>query len=226
MQLTLQDVSKLLNVSERTIYRWIKKKVIPVYKLHNQYRFNKTELLDWAGANKVVISPEMFSDPGEGTVDVAGLAEALRKGGIYYRVGGSDRESVLRNIVDIIHFPEDVDRDFLFKVLLARENLSSTGIGDGIAIPHVRNPIVLDVPYSVISLCFLDSPVDFGALDGKPVHCLFMLVSPTARAHLYLLSRLMFTLKDPELSGVILGHGDRETILREMERVENNIRKA
>ena len=48
-------------------------------------------------------------------------------------------------------------------------NLRYTGVGDGIAIPHVRNPIVLHVNKPLITLCFLDTPVDFGALDGLPV---------------------------------------------------------
>jgi mannitol/fructose-specific phosphotransferase system IIA component (Ntr-type) len=90
-----------------------------------------------------------------------------------------------------------VDREFLYKVLLARESLGSTGIGDGIAIPHVRNPIVLHLSRPIVTLCFLERPVDFGALDGQPVNTLFTLISPTVRAHLHLLSRLAFTLRDP-----------------------------
>ena len=65
--------------------------------------------------------------------------------------------------------PDDVDREFLYQVLLAREALGSTGIGDGIAIPHVRNPIVLHLSRPTVTLCFLEQPVDFGALDGQPV---------------------------------------------------------
>ena len=70
---------------------------------------------------------------------------------------------------------------------MARESLGSTGIGDGIAIPHVRNPIVMHIPRPTITLCFLEHPIDFGALDGQPVHTLFTIVSPTVRAHLHLL---------------------------------------
>src|SRR5216683_918619 len=72
-------------------------------------------------------------------------------------------------------------------------------VGDGVAIPHVRNPIVLHVSRPAVTLAFLSQPVDFGALDGKPVHVLFSIISPTNRAHLQLLSRLSFVLHDGKL---------------------------
>jgi PTS system nitrogen regulatory IIA component len=72
----------------------------------------------------------------------------------------------------------------------------------------------------------LEKPVEFGALDGKPVHVLFSLISPTVRAHLYLLSRLVFALRDPILKEVLLRVGSREEILNEIKRVEDAITKA
>jgi PTS system nitrogen regulatory IIA component len=224
MQLTIRDVSELLNISERTIYRWIKQKTIPAYKIHDQYRFNKAELMEWAAANKISVSPEIFHEPESPTGSVPSLAEALKAGGIHYRVEGKDKEAVIRASVESIKLPEDVDKDFLIKVLLAREELGSTGVGDGIAIPHVRNPIVLNVSHCLVGLSFLEKPVDFGAIDGKPVHCLFMLVSPTARVHLYLLSRLAFALRDAAFNKAILEHDTRDAIFRELERVEKSVK--
>jgi PTS system nitrogen regulatory IIA component len=101
--------------------------------------------------------------------------------------------------------------------------MGSTGIGDGIAIPHVRNPIVLHIPHPSVTLCFLDHPVEFGALDGLPVSTLFTLVSPTVRSHLHLLSKLAFALRDPQFRAVIANRGSRDEILQEARRVEKNI---
>jgi nitrogen PTS system EIIA component len=109
--------------------------------------------------------------------------------------------------------PEEVDRGFLLEVILARESLGSTGIGDGIAIPHVRNPIVMHISRPMVTLCFLERPVDFGALDGQPVHTLFTLVSPMIRAHLHLLSHLSFALREPRFHQAIISQGSREEIL-------------
>jgi len=101
----------------------------------------------------------------------------------------------------------------LYQVLLARENLGSTAIGDGIAIPHVRNPIVLHVQRPSITLCFLDNAIDFGALDGRPVHTLFTLISPTVRAHLRMLAIISFALREPGFKEVLRRQDSREEIM-------------
>jgi PTS system nitrogen regulatory IIA component len=181
--------------------------------VNEQYRFNRAELLEWATSQRLQVSPLIFSDP-EGTgVALPTLAEAIRAGGIIYRVGGSDKTAVLRSVVELMALPEEVDREFLAQVLLARESLGSTGVGDGIAIPHVRSPIVMHIPRPMVTLCFLEHAVDFGALDGKPVHTLFTMVSPTIRAHLHLLSRLGFGLREPRFRDAVTSQASREEIL-------------
>ena len=84
----------------------------------------------------------------------------------------------------------------------------------------MRSPIVLHVLRPTITLCFLEHPVDFGALDGQPVRCLFTTVSPTVRAHLHVLSKLAFVLRDPGFKDVLMRQGLREEILAELQRAE------
>lgn len=215
MKLTVRDSASLLNVSEKTIYRWIEQKIVPAYLVNGQYRFNRAELLEWATARKIPVSVDLLTEPESGTAPLPTLVEALEAGGIYYRVSGHDRESALRAVVDIMRLPDEVDRDFLFRVLLARETLSSTGVGQGIAIPHVRNPIVLHVTRPTVTLCFLEQPVEFAALDGEPVRALFTMVSPFLRAHLHLLSRLAFALRDDGFRSAVQTEASRERILQE-----------
>lgn len=88
-------------------------------------------------------------------------------------------------------------------------SLGSTGIGDGIAVPHVRNPVVLHVSKPTVTLCFLDHPIDFGAIDDMPVDTMFAIVSPSVKAHLHLLSRLAFVLRDPGFKAALRDHGSR-----------------
>jgi PTS system nitrogen regulatory IIA component len=224
MQLTVRDVAKLLNVSEKTIYRWVNQGSLPAYRVNEQYRFNRAELLEWATSRRMNVSDQLFQEPESNATPMPSLVEALKAGGINYRVAGLTKEEALHAVVDTMRLPEEVDRDLLLRVLLAREALESTGIGDGIAIPHVRNPIVLHVSRPMITLCFLEHPVDFKALDGKPVFVLFSLISPTVRAHLHLLSRLVFALRDPGVKDVIMRQGTREEILAEFRRVEEGLR--
>ena len=213
MQLTARDVAQLLAVSEKTVYRWVAQRKLPAYRVNEQLRFNRAELLEWASVNKARVSPELFAEPESAAAAPPSLDQALRDGGIHYRVGGDDMRGVLRSIVELMRLPEEVDRAFLLDVLVAREALQSTGIGDGIAIPHPRSPIVMHISRPSVTLCFLERPVDFGALDGQPVRALFTLVSPTARAHLQLLSRVAHALRDDGFRGLITGVASRDEIL-------------
>jgi PTS system nitrogen regulatory IIA component len=226
MQLGVREVARLLNVSEKTIYRWLGQGYLPAYKVNEQYRFNRAELLEWATSRKINVSVEIFSEPEASGAAAPGLCEALESGGIHYRVGGADKESVIRAIVEVMRLPDAVDRQFLVRVLLAREALESTGIGDGIAIPHVRNPIVLHLSRPTVTLCFLEQAVDFGALDGQPVTTLFTLVSPTVRAHLHLLSRLAFALRHPRFKAAVQSQASREEIFEALREAEAAVKPA
>jgi len=226
MNITVRDAAKVLDVSEKTIYRWIHKGIVPAYRVNEQYRLNRAELLEWATHRNMAVSPDIFREPESEGVPMPTLVEALQTGGIIYRVEGHNKEAALRFIIEHIWLPEEVDREFLLQVLLAREALGSTGIGDGIAIPHVRNPVVLHITRPFISLAFLEIPIDFGALDGKPVHALFTIMSPTVRAHLHMLSRISFVLRDNKLKDAIKHQAGRQEILSEIDRIEKMIKKV
>ncbi|RPJ08782.1 MAG: helix-turn-helix domain-containing protein [Spirochaetaceae bacterium] len=223
MQLSVKDAARILDVSEKTIYRWIKQQVIPAYKINEQFRFNRAELLEWATSRRIQVSPDIFQEEEQATGFLPSLHDALKAGGVFYRVSGNDQASVLRAIVDVLKLPEEVDREFLFQVLLARETLGSTGIGDGIAIPHVRNPVVLHISKPTVTLCFLEHPIDFRAIDGKPINALFTLISHTVRAHLHILSRLGFVLRDPDFKAAIQRQASRDELMAMVSRIEASI---
>ena len=223
MQLSARDVAKLLNVSDKTIYRWIKEGKIPAYRINDSIKFNKAELLEWATSKRINISPDIFLNENSANQPLPSLADTIRAGGIYYRVGGHDVKSVLSSIVDIAPLPESVDPDFLLQVLLARESMGSTAVGKGISIPHPRNPIISETEQAMISLCFLDQPVDFNSLDGQPVHAIFLLISPLIRTHLNLISRISFSLQHPSFMDLIQNQASREEILQATAEIDQKV---
>ena len=220
MQLSTRDVSEALDVSEATITRWIRQRGLPARHVAGQYRFHRAELLEWATANGVKVRADLFDRFDDEDEPPPGLAEALERGGIFYKLPDTNRDRALRAMVGVLPLPDDVDRDLLLRLFLAREAAASTGVGGGIALPHVRNPIVLHVPRPVVSLCFLERPVDFGALDGLPVHTLFAVISPTTRGHLQLLSRIAYALHDDGFKSAVTSQAPAEIILREARRVD------
>jgi PTS system nitrogen regulatory IIA component len=223
MQLTVRDVSKFLNLSESTVIRWIKQRGLPAQHVGGQYRFNRAELLEWATANQIKVSLEMFDHLEMEDEPVPSLAEALEAGGIVYQLQDTNKEHALRALVQVLPLPDGIDRELLLRLFLAREASATTAIGSGIALPHVRNPIVLHVARPMVTLCFLERPVDFGALDGKLVQVLFSLICPTMRSHLQMLSRLSYALHDAKFKEVVMRQGQREEILQEASRVEASL---
>jgi PTS system nitrogen regulatory IIA component len=220
MQLTVRDVSRFLNTPESTVIRWIKQRGLPSQHVGGQYRFNRVDLLEWATANRIKVSVEVFDHLEAEDEPGPSLVGALEAGGIFYQVKDTSKELALKAMVEVLPLPEGVDRELLLRLFLAREASASTAIGDGVALPHVRNPIVLHVERPMVTLCFLERPVDFGALDGKPVSVLFSLICPTMRSHLQTLSRLSYSLHDDGFKEVVMCQAPRDEILREARRVE------
>lgn len=220
VQLTVRDASRFLNVSEATVTRWIKQRGLPAQHVGGRYRFHRAELLEWATANRIKVSPEMFDHLETEEEPAPSLAQALEAGGIFYGLQDTHRDRAMRALVEVLPLGEGIDRELLLRLFLAREAAASTGIGDGVALPHVRNPIVLHVARPMVTLAFLERPVDFGALDGKPVHVLFSLVCPTMRSHLQMLARLSYALHDARFREVVLRQARSEEILQEARRVE------
>lgn len=220
MMISVKDVAKHLNVSEKKVYRLIAQNSVPYYKIGEEYRFNRVELLEWANTMGIKVSMETFDDSDKNSPANISFLEALKAGDIHYNIQGTDKESVLRNVVKTINLPKKIDPEFLLQVLLAREKMGSTGIGDGIAIPHVRNPVILNRAKPVISLCFLEHPVQFNSIDGLPVKTLFTIISPTIRVHLQLLSQLSFMLQNPGFKDAIQNNAAPEIIFKTLESAE------
>ncbi len=219
MQLSTREVSEALAVSEATVTRWIRQRGLPARHVAGQYRFNRAELLEWATANGVKVPPALF-DHFDDEGPPPGLAEALERGGIFYGLRDTNRDRALGAMVDVLPVPADIDRGLLLRLFLAREASASTAVGDGIALPHVRNPIVLHVPQPMVSLCFLERAVDFGALDGKPVQVLFAVISPTMRGHLQLLARLAHALHDELFRQAVKSQAPADIILQQAGRID------
>ncbi len=220
MELDVRAAAKLLGTSEKQVRRWVDEGEIPFYEINDRPRFNRAELLEWATSCRMRVAVEVFPGSGEEGRSGPGLVEALQAGGVHAGVPGTDRESVLRAVVGVLRLPATVDREHLVQVLLAREAMGSTGIGEGIAIPHVRNPVVLNGAAACVTLCYLANPIPFDAIDGRPVHTIFSMISPTIRGHLRLLARLSWALHDPGFKAAVLRRAPQGEILAEAARVE------
>ena len=213
MQLTLREATTYLGVNEDTVRRWIKSRGLPAHRVNERLMLNAIELWEWATENGIAVSRDLLERERGSPESVPPLGDMLEAGGIHHDVGGEDRSAVLREVVARLPLPPGTDRAFVEAVLEAREAMGSTGIGAGIAIPHVRNPLLLGAGEPRVMLCLLRHPIEFDAVDGLPVYALFTVVSSTVPAHLKILARLGFALHDPELRGLLQGRAPAAGIL-------------
>jgi PTS system nitrogen regulatory IIA component len=148
-------------------------------------------------------------DPCETLVKINGL---LQPEDIIPQLAASTKEQLLLELaakVEERHPP--LGREQIFKVLLEREKLGSTGVGDGVAIPHGKVKGLAEI---VLLFGRSLEGVDFNALDGKKSHIFFLLVAPEDAfgLHLKLLGRISRLLKDPAVRKVLMESPDAAAI--------------
>ncbi|MBW2054951.1 MAG: PTS sugar transporter subunit IIA [Deltaproteobacteria bacterium] len=196
MKMTIHEVAQCLNLHVRTIERWIRQGRIPIQKTGNGYLFNESALKKWAKMYRLPFSmPEKLKSRGY-EERPENLLYAMKRGGVLHDLKGDDMETALKSAVEHMPVLSKTSKKELYRLLLEREHLTSTGIGKGVAIPHPRDPLSDVMNSPIISTCFLEKPVDFGAVDDRPVFVLFILLSQSIKIHLHLLSRFSFCIRD------------------------------
>jgi len=143
------------------------------------------------------------------------LSELLSSDAINLELAGQTRDEVLAELVgqirEIANRPEA--RQTLLRALHEREQLHSTGIGDGIALPHARNGLVGLVDHPVVVFGRHAEGVPYGAIDGEPARLFFLLIAPTVTQHLAILARLSRILRDVRLRTGLLAATSPEQVI-------------
>ena len=142
------------------------------------------------------------------------FSELINKNYIIPEFKGSTKKQVLEELVEALASNNiEIDKVVLLNALLEREKLGSTGIGDGVAIPHGK----LNGLDNIILLFGKSGQgVDFDAIDRKPVCMVFLLVAPadSAGLHLKALARLSRMLREKEFKNSLLMASDAEALLK------------
>ena len=195
--LTIEEVAKYLRVSERTVYDWAQKGEIPSGKIGTVWRFKKAEIEKWVNDR---LSMNRMT-PQSATIQIQNIVSPDR---ILFLNYASKRDALLALADNLGNAPQVKNRQELASEILKREELMSTAIGRGIAIPHVRLSSVTDLVVSVgVSQCDV---VDFQTLDDQPVRLLFM-IAAAYNQHAYYLQTLSFfsaKLKNKDLRAALL----------------------
>lgn len=222
MDITLRESAEVLGMRERDVLRLVRDRKIRAYKMNGVYRLNRDELNEWILSGRVEVGPDALARV-RTTIPV-NMYRIIERGGIHYRVAGKSIAEVLANAVDRIPLPNDVDRASVVSSLLEREEIMTTGVGSGIALPHPRNPIMADAEYECVSICFLEDEVDFSAIDDKPVSTLVVILSANQRRHIEILSKVSNLCRDNSFMELLSNRALPEEIMREVEFIEREWR--
>ncbi len=199
--LTIDEVAKYLRVSERTVYEWAQKGEVPCGKIGTVWRFKKSEIEKWVN--------DRLASQSSTAIDVSlQLKNILSPERILFLNHSTKHDALIRLAENLATAPQVKDAKELSKEILKREDLMSTAIGRGIAIPHVRLASVTDLVMSVgISRCDI---IDFEPIDDVPVRLLFM-IAAAYNQHSYYLQTLSYfsaKIRNSELRDALLAAED------------------
>ncbi len=143
------------------------------------------------------------------------LGNLLSRQAINLKMAGTDRNSVLKELVEgiaeIANRPDA--QKTLLEALKEREKLHSTGIGDGVALPHSRNALVGLVDHAVVVFGRHDGGINFDSVDGSPAHLFFLLIAPSVTEHLGIIARLSRLLRNPKLRQSLMKAESQEQVI-------------
>jgi PTS system nitrogen regulatory IIA component len=204
MDLKIEDVAELLNVSKTTIRRWLSDGKIPAYRINHQYRFSRIEIENWMMScklkpqdeeasifNEQQIYPPVKEDheAAKGGMQHFCLYRAIHQGDVFSNITGTTKEELIRKTTKAIAPKLNVDAEVLSELLIDREKLMPTALNHGIAVPHTRD-FLRKGPLDMVFVVYPHEPIEYGALDGKPVNALFFLFASNDKGHLQLLAKL------------------------------------
>ena len=196
--LTIEEVARYLRVSERTVYDWAQKGEIPSGKIGTVWRFKKSEIEKWV--NDRLSSSEKPALQNQ-QIQVKNILSPDR---IVF-LNHSTKHDALLALADVLSTAPQIKATQELSVeILKREELMSTAIGRGIAIPHVRLSSVTDLVMAV-GISKVDI-IDFQTFDDTPVRLLFM-IAAAYNQHTYYLQTLSYfsnRLKNQELRDALL----------------------
>ena len=189
--MTLGEVAEYLHLAERTVLRMAQRGEIPAAKVANQWRFMRSLVRDWLAAKMQVPVLEAAGRPvgwGDGP---PALSEVLRPELMSLGLEPGPKPAIIRRLVaplveaGFVRYPSR-----LLAGLLEREEMMTTGIGHGVAVPHLRRPVagMFSAPAVAVGTC--PEGTDFGAIDGQPVHAFFLICATRDEIHLELMAKV------------------------------------
>jgi PTS system nitrogen regulatory IIA component len=202
--MTIEEVAEYLRVSERTVYDWVQKGEIPGGKIGTSWRFKRSEIENWVNRK---LTPRLSAD----IEDFSNSLKSVLSPESVIKIISDNKWDALEEMSElIIHAGGLKYKDELMNALRRREELMSTGIGWGIAVPHVRLESVKS-PVMALGVSN-DGLSDYESLDGLPVQYVIMIAAGKYQhaEYIKLLSMVSARMKNEDIKHKLLNADEEE----------------
>ncbi len=205
--MTAKELAKLLGVDSRRVEQLAQRGKIPCQRIRGEYRFNRAQITQWLQQKMSTMSSDNLAglDAGlsaqrQAQQDDAIITSLLRIEAVTPNLGSRTKNSTLRSLVALAQDTGLVyDEDALLQAVMHREELCSTAMDHGIAIPHPRSPLPYDIVEPILVVARTTQGICFGGSDGRRSNLFFLIASQDDSHHLHVLARLCRMLQDESL---------------------------
>ena len=149
------------------------------------------------------------------------LPVLIHRGGVFFDIEGNTPQDIYKSISEKIEKPEGVTSDLIYNALCAREQVLSTAVGNGIALPHARASIIKKEDDQKICVVYLKNPIDMQAPDERDVFVMFVLLTHNSQVHLKVLTELAGLFRNLRFRKALESHaGEAEllSLIRELDK--------
>jgi len=212
--MNLDEAATFLRIGRPTLNRWIRQGLLADAGLRGGW-IDDAVLAAWARRRGIDVQGK-HTDREATPTDL--FAEAITAGAVTTGAAIDDAMGAIEAAVAALDLTHDVHATVLQETL-ARERLAGTGLGGGVAIPHPRRPRGEWTDAPRVSVVYLDPALDWAAIDGRAVHAAILILSPSTRLHLQLLSRIAFALRSPGFGELLIGQPSCEELAEHVQRI-------
>jgi len=203
-QMNERQAAAYLNISAPELAKLASRGQIPCRRVTGKFVFSKADLDHWVESRMSGLNGRRLAEIEEGVRAHHGMPHRqlevwplIPRRGLAVPLKAKTRDGVIRDLVDLAAGGDLVlVRDKLIEEIRQREDLCSTAIAPGVALPHPRRPLPYDITQSFLVVGLAPSGIPFGADDGSLTRLFFLICCKDERTHLHVLARLARMLDD------------------------------
>jgi len=222
VKFTITDISKILDVPLKTIYRLIDKEFVPTLKVMDQVYFEPHDFLEWCISKNMPIKYNILQNYFHESKSNFSLSNAIAAGKSFHIEDNFKIDKIIESIINKL--PIKKDKELLLNVLFNKHKIKPLFIfKNEVAIPYIRTPIITSIEEPIIWLFYLTDYMNVGL---KFIHAWFWVLSPTVNAHTQLVEKLYRALLRPSFYELVIGHAPWPDIIIEAGKCELDFKMA